>query len=94
MTVQVTQEVADQMKKALFDTFMSQYQQMTQFINRLPVNLKLKEIIMQHFDNGFLWTKEAFLMISFAPPAVDNVVKLDQPEVCNPAPEEEKPAVA
>jgi hypothetical protein len=68
-----TADQADMMKKVLFDTFMSQYRQMTDFINRLPVSLAMKQIIIKHFDDGFLWTKEAFTLIQFVPPAAPEV---------------------
>lgn len=66
--VQPSAEQAEMMKKVLFDTFMGQYRELTQFVNRLPIAPQLKQIIIKHFDDGFLWTKEAFTLIAFAAP--------------------------
>lgn len=66
----MTEQTKEQtVKNYLLETFATKYKDLSAFINQLPVADSLKAIIMNHFDNGFLWTKEAIITANLTPPA-------------------------
>jgi len=52
-------------KQIIFDNFASQYQAISSTIKSLPIPAPILSIILQNFDTGFLWVKEAFQVINF-----------------------------
>jgi len=64
-------------KQYLFQQFLTKYQDLSKFINQLPINEKLKEVIVKEFDTGFLWGKEAFATLVL--PKLEEPTEMIQP---------------
>jgi hypothetical protein len=47
----------------LFQQLVTKYREFSAFINGLPFEPRLKDIISKEFDDGFLWAKEACAII-------------------------------
>jgi hypothetical protein len=52
-------------KELIFKNIVIHYQGLSESIRSLPFPPHLMTIILQSFDTGFLWTKEAFSMLDF-----------------------------
>lgn len=64
---QVSDEQQDQAKQILFETFLQLYKNLTSFLDRLPFHPVLRDKMMNGFDTGFLWGKEAFVALDVSP---------------------------
>lgn len=63
LDTKMEQEKINIVKQVLFESFLDQYKSISQFVNKLPINSQMKSIILKNFDDGYLWTKEAFLTL-------------------------------
>ena len=52
-------------KQVIFNNFVHQYQALSNVIKSFPIPPNILGIILQNFDTGYLWTKEAFNFIEF-----------------------------
>lgn len=57
------QEKQASVRKAMFDTFCQQYHSLATFIQKLPINADMKGKVCLYLDSGFLWAKEAFVLL-------------------------------
>lgn len=47
-------------KQYLYNQFCEKYHEFCKFLNSIPFDQKLKDIVIKEFDDGYLWAKEAF----------------------------------
>ena len=88
----VTAPVASQPNSATqqFETFAKIYQALSGVINNSTINSKLKDLIVQHFDTGFLWAKEAYnalLALENQASQINTVTVQDVPASATESPE-------
>ncbi len=68
MTPVTESQKAEAIRDFLFKQFNEKYQVMAQAFNQAPLNSILKDKAISFLDTGYLWAKEAFVNMSFAPP--------------------------
>ena len=66
----------EMVKNILLNTFTSHYQQLQQFVHQLPIPQNLKNIVLQEFDTGYLWGKEALNFLQFQSEAQSGLVPM------------------
>lgn len=54
-----------QMKKSLIDSLHKVYSELVKFVESVPINNKIKEFAIKHFDEGLMWTREGIGVINF-----------------------------
>ena len=57
------QEQIESIKNFLFQGVLKPYQDLSNAINRLPVDANLKRITIEKLDDAWLWVKEAFQVL-------------------------------
>ncbi len=85
--LQQTEMTQEQRKNAikeyLFKQYLEKYQDISKFINQLPIAFKMKEIVIEHFDTAYLWGRESFATLD-----LDGVQH--EPVATDPVPEATK----
>lgn len=68
-TTAMPEEASNTIKQLMFEGFYSHFTAMMNTIRKLPLAPHMLQIIVKEFDNGLLWTKEAFngMVIPAAP---------------------------
>ncbi len=79
------QQANEDAKEVLFETFLKSYRELTALLNKIPLHQSLKAKISDFFDTGFLWSKEAFMIMDLGSAAPK------KPEEQKPACEENTP---
>ncbi len=54
-----------QMREAFMQSFHQFYGQLAQFLNKIPLNQKLKDFSLMNFDQGAMWAREAIASMQF-----------------------------
>lgn len=67
----MTEEVQDKnslIKQELLATFFAKYSDLVQYVNNLPIHVKLKENAVTRLDEGMMWVREGIVHIQTAIP--------------------------
>lgn len=63
-------------QKLIFDMFCEKYQSLLYTLRQCSFLPEQKRIIFEHFDTGFLWTKEAFAVLALINKSKEEQLKL------------------
>lgn len=68
MTEEVPQDKNSLIKQEFLATFFGKYSDLVQYVNSLPIHVKLKEHAVTRLDEGMFWVREGIVHIQTAIP--------------------------